>query len=257
MAGACKGGPAKAPAGQCDFSSLSEAFLSALLSGCWLRLYCYFLWWFPNICSVLTKALFRHIIKLHAFWSGLKLQTAECLNISRYTDFSAFSLGHASHAAVISAVMQSYDHLSPLSILELVLKRLGFKEFSHPMILSVSMRHISSHHKIVWFYNFLASWLTKHTVFHTSVTSALTSLLDFQGQCWLSLCQSIMKWRINVEYVCEKLLVLAGLCFWKLAFQFLLQKWLWLASNWKVCLSIWGYHSNRCNAPATTEGDPP
>lgn len=45
-----------------------------------------------------------------------------------------------------------------------------------------------------------------------------------------------------------------SLCFWKLAFQFLLQKWLWLASNWKVCLSIWGYHSNRCNAPATREG---
>lgn len=172
--------------------------------------------------------------------------------MSKYiTDFSAFSLRHASHAAVITAVMQSYDHLSPLSILELVLKHFGFKEFSHPIILYISGtgRHISLHHKIVWFYNFLASWLTKHTVFHTSVTSALTSLLDFQGQCWLSLCQSIMKWRITFVRDCW-----CSLCFWKLAFQFLLQKWLWLASNWKVCLSIWGYHSNRCNAPATREG---
>lgn len=36
-----------------------------------------------------------------------------CLNTSRHTDFSAFSLRHASHAAVITAViMQSYDHSS-------------------------------------------------------------------------------------------------------------------------------------------------
>lgn len=96
------------------------------------------------------------------------MQTCESLDIPRHTDSSAFSSRLVSHAAFMtSVIMLSYDRISLLSKLELVLRHFSSKEFSHPMILYISgpEKCISPHNKILGFYNFLGSFLTKYTAF--------------------------------------------------------------------------------------------